>query len=276
MTVFDVLQQTLAQIDQLSFRADDWGFRVLMAILSCMSRQDEVVLHQNSLLLGNLQPAPTSLTSMVFTKSWTIFETWLNTSLVASSSGSKEEKASLTMIAATLHFYHMTINVPLRLLQSAASRSMTGPQSITKPWQELKLYFGGRLGREAVWHAGQIYGHILLNPGESPLETVALFYAALVLWAYCTLETSEPASMIESMPLYLDMLQNSQEMAVVDWFEGRRSAELRNIGRVCRTNRNPITLALADGLTQRTAWGLSQPLTYALRQLLAVPSPFPL
>lgn len=249
----------MAQTNWSENNPKSWQLRVLLSVFSCISWQQEVINCQTKILLGITLHDGTSL---AIQQVWIRLQGWLDDSVAEFTSWEKEMRSCYTMVATTLHFYQLTTLVPLRLLQNI----ITSRDLLEKQHEDsLVEYFDGKRGREAAWHAAQIYGHILLEPAESPLETVALFHGALTLWAFC--QVQEPSS--KSM-LCMDNLKKSGDVDVQEWFNGNRRAEFTNIGTLCGRNKCDIVLALADTISNRSAWHLSHELSHKLREFISL------
>lgn len=93
----------------------------------------------------------------------------------------------------------MTLRLPLRILQALArtgdTKTTAEISTAVSIWNELE---GGRIARDAAWHAGQILAIVNLGkstsngegdggsckPLDLPIEPMAVFYATLVLLAF--------------------------------------------------------------------------------------------
>ncbi|GAA5959485.1 hypothetical protein JCM3765_002342 [Sporobolomyces pararoseus] len=181
-------------------------------------------------------------------------------------------------MALMLHLAALTHRLPLRVLQPLARVSSSSTPTDLSAWSARQ---GGKVARETLYHAGQLFSLSCSSSTssatgtESPLEPFTLFYATLAIVAWIKENaTTNDTKQEESDELALDILRDRSDPVLASFFSTSPSSSttptLSGLGRLTDRSTGPKVLrSAANRLLGLKCWKVGESLGKTLMEVVA-------
>ncbi|GAA5897595.1 uncharacterized protein JCM6883_006749 [Sporobolomyces salmoneus] len=182
-------------------------------------------------------------------------------------------------MALMLHLAALTHRLPLRTLQPLARVSSPSTHDDLHAWSTRQ---GGRIARETLYHAGQLFGlscspsTSLATGTESPLEPFTLFYSTLAIVAWIKENSTENSTTSDTGDeLALDILRDRADPTLSAFFSPSAISSsiiptLSGLGRLTdRSTSSKVLRLAATRLVGLKCWKVGESLGKTLMEVVA-------